>query len=144
MRARTPIEDYALIGDLHTAALISRDGSIDWLCLPRFDSAACFAALLDGPEAGHWTLQPAADPSPDLAPRPTMRAYDAHSLVLRTRWDTDSGAVDVLDFMPPRGEAADVVYLVAPRFLESFGGARTANSSCPGLTRPSTSLQRRG
>ncbi|MCP3424441.1 glycoside hydrolase family 15 protein [Nocardioides pinisoli] len=112
MRARTPIEDYALIGDLHTAALISRDGSIDWLCLPRFDSAACFAALLDGPEAGHWTLQPAADPSPDLAPRATMRDYDAHSLVLRTRWDTDSGAVDVIDFMPPRGEAADVVRIV--------------------------------
>jgi GH15 family glucan-1,4-alpha-glucosidase len=107
---RTPIEDYALIGDLHTGALISRHGGLDWLCLPRFDSAACFAALLGGPEAGHWTLRPAADP--DRLPEPATRDYDAHSLVLRTRWDTDSGAVDVVDFMPPRGEAADVVRVV--------------------------------
>lgn len=111
---RTPIEDYALIGDLHTAALVSRAGSIDWLCLPRFDSAACFAALLGGDDAGHWTIRPAAS-APDArddACAATERDYDAHSLVLRTRWESDQGAVDVVDFMPPRGEAADVVRIV--------------------------------
>ncbi|MCK9825023.1 glycoside hydrolase family 15 protein [Nocardioides cavernae] len=121
MRALTPatpvapIEDYALIGDLHTAALVSRDGSIDWLCLPRFDSAACFAALLGGEDAGHWTIRPDRT-SPaghrESASAPTSRDYDAHSLVLRTRWEDEQGAVDVVDFMPPRGEAADVVRLV--------------------------------
>ena len=101
-----PIEDYALIGDLHTAALVSRTGSIDWLCLPRFDSPACFAALLHDESAGHWALTPAA------GGECTERAYVDDSLALRTRWRLPDGEVDVLDLMPPRGEAADVVRIV--------------------------------
>ena len=101
-----PIEDYAMIGDLHTAALVSRTGSIDWLCLPRFDSPACFAALLHDERAGTWQLRP------EGATVVTSREYVDHSLVLRSRWEQDDGVVEVLDFMPPRGEAADVVRLV--------------------------------
>ena len=100
------IEDYAVIGDLHTAALVGRDGSIDWLCLPRFDSNACFAALLDTPEAGRWKLAPAAGgPS-------TRRRYRGDSLVLETEWETPEGTVRVVDLMSPRGAAADVVRVV--------------------------------
>ncbi|MDV3126884.1 glycoside hydrolase family 15 protein [Mycobacterium sp. 21AC1] len=101
------IEDYALLGDLQTAALVSRHGSIDWLCLPRFDSPACFAALLDdGDEAGSWQLAPAADGAS------ARRRYRDDSLILETLWETDEGAVRVIDFMPPRGIAADVVRIV--------------------------------
>ncbi|ETK37120.1 glycoside hydrolase family 15 protein [Microbispora sp. ATCC PTA-5024] len=100
------IEDYALIGDMHTAALVGRDGSVDWLCLPRFDSGACFAALLGGPKAGRWLLAPAhGRPS-------TGRRYRDGTLVLETEWDAPEGCVRVLDFMPPRGEAPDVVRIV--------------------------------
>lgn len=102
----TPIEDYALIGDLHTAALISGRGSIEWLCLPRFDSPASFAAMLGGPGAGHWTLAPH---DPQARPR---REYVGHSLVLRTTWESVEGVVEVVDFMPPRSGAADVVRTV--------------------------------
>jgi GH15 family glucan-1,4-alpha-glucosidase len=104
---RNQIADYALVGDLHTAALVGRDGAVDWLCLPRFDSPACFAALLHDESAGQWTLRPRGD-----GHAPASRAYDDHSLVLRTRWETSSGTVDVVDFMPPRGEAADLVRIV--------------------------------
>jgi GH15 family glucan-1,4-alpha-glucosidase len=100
------IEDYGLIGDLQTAALVGRDGSIDWLCLPRFDSAACFAALLGDESAGRWLLAPAAG---GIC---TRRSYRGDSLVLETEWDTPDGTVRVLDLMPPRGEAADVVRIV--------------------------------
>ena len=100
------IEDYALIGDMHTAALVARDGSIDWLCLPRFDSGACFAALLDGPRAGRWLLAPAGGHAC------TSRRYREDTLILETTWDSPSGCVRVLDFMPPRGEAPDVVRIV--------------------------------
>ena len=79
------IEDYGLIGDLQTAALVCRDGSIDWLCLPRFDSPACFAALLDGEWAGRWLLAPAGGGSC------TRRRYRGDSLVLETEWDTPDG-----------------------------------------------------
>ena len=103
---RQPIEDYALIGDLHTAALVGRDGSIDWLCLPHFDDAACFAALLHDESAGHWAVAPASGGTA------TSRGYDDDTLVLRTRWETDTGVVEVVDFMPPRGQAADVVRIV--------------------------------
>jgi GH15 family glucan-1,4-alpha-glucosidase len=100
------IEDYGLIGDLQTAALVGRDGSIDWLCLPRFDSPACFAALLDDDRAGRWLLAPAAG---GLC---TRRRYRGDSLVLESEWVTDAGTVRVADLMPPRGEAPDVVRIV--------------------------------
>jgi len=101
------IEDYALLGDLQTAALVSTAGSIDWLCLPRFDSPACFAALLGDDEAGTWRLAPAAGGTC------ADRAYRGDSLVLDTRWDTPEGTVVVTDTMPPRGQAADVVRVVS-------------------------------
>jgi GH15 family glucan-1,4-alpha-glucosidase len=100
------IEDYALLGDLHTAALVSRSGGIDWLCLPRFDSASCFAALLDDAEAGTWQLAPVG------AGAATRRAYRGDSLILDTEWTTPDGTVRVVDFMPPRGANADVVRIV--------------------------------
>ena len=100
------IEDYALLGDLQTAALVSTTGSIDWLCLPKFDSPACFAALLDTPEAGHWKLAPAAG---DTC---TSRHYVEDTVVLETEWVTPEGTVRVIDFMPPRGHAPDVVRIV--------------------------------
>ncbi|MFD1507086.1 glycoside hydrolase family 15 protein [Georgenia yuyongxinii] len=102
----TGIEDYALLGDLHTAALVSREGSIDWMCVPRFDSGACFAALLDTAEAGRWLLAPAAG-----GPC-SRRRYRGDTLVLETEWDTPTGSVRVVDFMPPRGETPHVVRLV--------------------------------
>ena len=100
------IEDYALIGDSETAALVDRSGSIDWLCWPRFNSPACFAALLGSPEHGRWIIRPAGDV------RHTARRYRDHSLILETRLDTDDGAVTLIDFMPPRGHNSDVVRLV--------------------------------
>ncbi|MGQ0717833.1 MAG: glycoside hydrolase family 15 protein [Pseudonocardiales bacterium] len=103
------IEDYGLIGDLQTAALVCRDGSIDWLCLPRFDSPACFAALLDDARAGRWLLAPAGG-----GPC-TRRRYRGDSLVLETEWDTPDGTVRVIDAMPLRGEATDVVRVVEGR-----------------------------
>ncbi|MCU7730308.1 glycoside hydrolase family 15 protein [Actinoplanes sp. KI2] len=100
------IEDYGLLGDLHTAALVGRDGSIDWLCLPRFDAPACFAALLGDEGNGFWRLGPASG-----GPA-TRRRYRGDSLILESEWDTPEGTVRVIDTMPPRGEAADVVRLV--------------------------------
>ncbi len=101
-----PIEDYALLGDLQTAALVGRDGSIDWLCLPAFDSPACFAALLGDAENGHWRIAPASGGSCH------SRQYRDDSLVLDTVWRTPDGEVRVTDFMPPRGQAPDVVRIV--------------------------------
>lgn len=100
------IEDYALIGDLQTAALVDRSGAIDWLCLPHFDSPACFAALLGGAEAGTWLMAPAGS-----GPA-TRRHYRDDALILETEWDTADGSVRLIDFMPPRGVAADVVRVV--------------------------------
>ncbi len=100
------IEDYALVGDLHSAALVHRDGSIDWLCLPRFDSPACFAALLGDESAGQWRIAPVG------AGRATTRRYREDTLILESEWHTPEGSVRVSDFMPPRGEAADVVRIV--------------------------------
>src|SRR5438309_1060007 len=94
-----PIEDYALLGDLHTAALVSRDGCVDWLCLPRFDSPACFAALLDTERAGLWRLAPASGASAG------RRGYRGDSLIMDSEWETADGVVRVTDFMPPRAEA---------------------------------------
>ncbi|GAB3345798.1 glycoside hydrolase family 15 protein [Modestobacter lapidis] len=100
------IEDYGLIGDLQTAALVGRNGSIDWLCLPSFDSPACFAALVGNDGNGRWQLAPASGGSC------TRRRYRGDSLVLETEWETPDGTVRVIDFMPPRGEAPDVVRIV--------------------------------
>ena len=100
------IEDYAIIGDLQTAAMVGRDGSIDWLCLPRFDSSGCFAALLHDETAGRWRIAPAG------AGAATRRRYRDGTLILETEWDTPDGSVRVVDHMPPRGEAADVVRVV--------------------------------
>jgi GH15 family glucan-1,4-alpha-glucosidase len=94
------IEDYALIGDMQSAALVSRDGSVDWLCLPRFDSAACFAALLGTDRNGHWRIAPPAPP--DGAKIQVTRRYLADSLILQTDWQTPTGTARVTDFMPPR------------------------------------------
>jgi GH15 family glucan-1,4-alpha-glucosidase len=101
-----PIENYALIGDCHTAALVGSDGSMDWLCLPRFDSGACFAALLGGPEHGRWLLAPVAPV------RQVRRKYRGDSLVLETEFDTDEGSVRVIDFMPLSDHRWDIVRIV--------------------------------
>ncbi len=100
------IEDYALIGDCLTSALVGEDGSVDWLCLPRFDSPACFAALLGGPDNGRWRI------SPKGAITSTRRRYRGDTLVLETEFETAEGAVRLIDFMPPRGEAPDLVRIV--------------------------------
>ena len=99
------IEDYALIGDCETAALISRDGSIDWLCWPRFDSGACFAALLGTPENGRWKMAPTAGHA-------VSRRYRPGTLILETRFETPTGTALVIDFMPIRDDAPDIVRLV--------------------------------
>jgi GH15 family glucan-1,4-alpha-glucosidase len=101
-----PIEDYALIGDTHTAGLVSRDGSIDWLCLPRFDSPACFAALLGDRSNGRWRLAPAG------GVREVRRRYQGDTLVLETEWHTEDGVVRVVDCMPPRQSDPDVARVV--------------------------------
>lgn len=98
------IEDYALIGDMQTAALVCRDGTVDWLCLPRFDSPAVFAGLLGTDEHGFWRLGP-AHPEGSGTPDATRRRYRGDSLVLESEWDTDRGTVRVIDFMPPRDGA---------------------------------------
>jgi GH15 family glucan-1,4-alpha-glucosidase len=100
------IEDYALIGDLQTAALVSRAGSIDWCCFPRFDSEACFAALLGNPENGRWLLAPAAEV------RRSTRRYRTDTLILESIYETAQGTVRAIDFMPPRGAAPDIVRIV--------------------------------
>jgi GH15 family glucan-1,4-alpha-glucosidase len=102
----TPLEDYALIGDCETAALVSRGGSIDWLCWPRFDSGACLAALLGTPDHGRWLLE-AVDPGARV-----QRRYRGHTLILETTIETADGTATVIDFMPPRGRNSDVVRIV--------------------------------
>src|SRR3954462_11786439 len=100
------IEDYALIGDCETAALVSRSGSIDWLCWPRFDSGACFASLLGGPEHGRWLLAPAAERA-----RPRRR-YRGDTMILETEFDTRDGCVVVVDFMPLRDQRSNIIRTV--------------------------------
>ena len=100
------IEDYGLIGDLQTAALVGRNGSIDWLCFPRFDSGACFAALLGDEDNGRWLLAPAGEV------RRVERRYREHTLVHELDFHTDEGSVRVIDFMPLRGVDPDVVRIV--------------------------------
>ncbi|MFI2349786.1 glycoside hydrolase family 15 protein [Streptomyces sp. NPDC019443] len=105
------IEDYALIGDMQTAALVCRDGTADWLCLPRFDSHAIFAGLLGTEEHGFWRLGPAhaAEAEPPTADR---RRYRGDSLILESEWDTPRGTVRVTDFMPPRDGAPQLIRIV--------------------------------
>jgi GH15 family glucan-1,4-alpha-glucosidase len=100
------IEDYALIGDLQTAALVGKDGAIDWLCLPRFDSAAVFAALLGDRDNGRWRVAPVGGAECG------SRAYRGDTLVLDTVWETPTGTVKVTDFMPQRDRAPDVIRIV--------------------------------
>jgi GH15 family glucan-1,4-alpha-glucosidase len=100
------IEDYAIIGDCETAALVGRDGSIDWLCWPRFDSAACFAALLGTAENGRWLI------APKDQPLKVRRRYRPGTLILETEFQTETGCAVVIDFMPPADGAADVVRIV--------------------------------
>ena len=100
------IEDYAMIGDCETAALVSRAGSIDWLCFPRFDSSACFAALLGTPENGRWSIRPIEKTAR------ISRRYRPDTLILETIFETDSGSAMLIDFMPPRDGASDVVRMV--------------------------------
>ncbi|MGV9991025.1 glycoside hydrolase family 15 protein [Streptomyces sp. NPDC003374] len=113
------IEDYALIGDEQTAALVGRDGSVDWLCLPRFDSGACFARLLGDEDNGHWRIAPKG-----VTGECTRRAYRPDTLVLDTEWDTPGGSVRVTDLMPQRDRAPDLV-----RIVEGLSGRVTVRST---------------
>ena len=107
MTARgTKIEDYAFLSDTQTGALVSRDGCVDWLCFPRFDSPACFASLLGARENGRWFFHP------DEEVERTRRRYRDETLVLETEIETKSGAVRLIDFMPPRGENPDIIRIV--------------------------------
>lgn len=103
------INDLALIGDLETAAIIDRDGSIEWLCLPRFDSAACFAALLGGPDNGRWRIAPSGEV------KKVSRRYTDGSLVLETEFETADGVAALIDFMPPRNDNCDLIRIVEGR-----------------------------
>lgn len=109
-----PIEKYALIGDCHTAALVGTDGSIDWLCFPRFDSSACFAALLGGPKHGRWLI------APRTGVRNVRRRYRDETLILETDFETDAGSVRLIDYMPLSDERWDVV-----RMIEGLSGKVT-------------------
>ena len=104
-----PLESYALIGDCETAALVGKNGSVDWLCLPRFDSGACFAALLGTEEHGRWSI------APDVPIHSTRRCYRDDTLILETEHSTASGRVTVTDFMPVRQTAADLIRIVEGR-----------------------------
>ncbi len=113
------IEDYAIIGDMQSAALISRDGSVDWLCLPRFDSPACMAALLGDENNGQWRISPTAAQGPPSRRGQVDRCYEDSTLILETEWRTAGGVVRVIDFMPPRRDEAPVLV----RIVEGVQGA---------------------
>src|SRR5260221_14157438 len=100
------IEDYGLIGDFETAALVSKGGSLDWLCWPGFDSVSCFAALLGSDDHGHWLIAPRDDGAT------SNRRYRPNYLILETRFECSEGAVNLVDFMPMRGTHSSVVRLV--------------------------------
>src|SRR5438270_1043668 len=102
----TKIEDYAFLSDTQTGALVSRDGCVDWLCFPRFDSPACFASLLGEKKNGHWRF------FPEEKVEKTTRRYRDDTLILETEIETKGGAVRLIDFMPPRGENPDIVRIV--------------------------------
>jgi GH15 family glucan-1,4-alpha-glucosidase len=113
------IEDYALVGDMQSAALISRDGAVDWLCVPRFDSPACLAALLGDERHGQWRISPTAAEGPPSRRGQVSRGYQDSTLILQTEWQTPGGAVRVIDFMPPRTDEAPVLV----RIVEGVRGA---------------------
>src|SRR5438105_10588916 len=102
----TKIEDYAVLSDTQTGALVSRDGCVDWLCLPRFDSGACFASLLGTRDNGHWRFWPKEKIEK------TTRRYRGDALILETEIETKRGAVRLIDFMPPRGENPDIIRII--------------------------------
>src|SRR5579883_72915 len=103
------IEDYALVGDCQTAALVGKDGSVDWLCLPRFDSGTCFAALLGTPDHGRWLVAPRGEV------RAVRRQYRDETLVLETEFETAEGVAAVIDFMPARDQDPNLVRIVEGR-----------------------------
>jgi len=105
-QATTKIEDYAFLSDTQTGALVSRDGCVDWLCVPRFDSPACFASLIGDKENGHWRF------FPDEEVTAVHRRYRGETLILETELETKSGAVRLIDFMPPRGKNPDIIRIV--------------------------------
>ncbi|MGA9343053.1 MAG: trehalase-like domain-containing protein, partial [Rhodanobacteraceae bacterium] len=109
------IEDYALIGNMRTAALVGRDGSIDWLCLPRFDSAACCAALVGSPDNGHWQIAPVAKP------KGVQRSYRGDTMVLETLFRTEAGEVALIDFLAMPRDDSGTIELV--RIVEGRGGS---------------------
>jgi GH15 family glucan-1,4-alpha-glucosidase len=113
------IEDYAIVGDMQTAALISRDGSVDWLCVPRFDSPACLAALLGDPGNGQWRISPTAADGPPSRRGTVTRRYQDSTLILETEWRTVGGTVRVIDFMPPRDDGTPVLV----RIVQGVEGA---------------------
>ena len=119
------IEDYGLIGDLQTAALVGRNGSIDWLCFPRFDSGACFAALLGDESNGRWLL------TPDCEIERVERRYRKHSLVHELDFHTEHGSVRVTDFMPP---ARHAIPTSSASSRVSRGACRCGWSSCSAST----------
>jgi GH15 family glucan-1,4-alpha-glucosidase len=131
-----PIEDYALIGDCKTAALVSRDGSIDWLCWPRFDSAACFTALLGAADNGRWLI------APKYPPLAVSRHYRAGTLVLETEFQTETGRAAIIDFMPP-ADGAELVRIVTGRsgcveFHTEFVARFNYGATVPGTARDGT------
>jgi GH15 family glucan-1,4-alpha-glucosidase len=125
------IEDYALISDCAPAALVGRNGSIDWLCLPRFDTASCFSALLGEPKHGRWLIAP-ADPAASVE-----RRYLDGSLILVTRFETAAGTVELVDFIARHHGFSDVVRLVRGlrgrvRMCTEFTCVSITGQSCPG------------
>ena len=134
------IEDYALIGDCETAALVCNDGSIDWLCWPAFDSEACFAALLGDKSHGRWRIAPASDSR-------MSREYRGETLILETRFETADGAVTLIDFMPPKGKYSDVMRIVvgidgAVRLRSELVIRFDYGMSIPWVTRPDNGVFR--
>src|SRR5213083_1824898 len=105
-KEHTKIEDYAFLSDTQTGALVSRDGCVDWLCFPRFDSPACFASLVGDKENGHWRF------FPKEKVEATRRRYRGETLILETEIETKSGAIRLIDFMPPRGENPDIIRII--------------------------------
>ena len=105
-KENTKIEDYGFLSDTQTGALVSRDGCVDWLCFPRFDSGACFASLLGDSKNGHWRF------FPEEKIETIRRRYRGETLILETEIETKSGAVRLIDFMPPRGENPDIIRII--------------------------------